>query len=325
MSGEIDYFKIALIIAAVTGAYILFCFATSGNAEKDAKRRGLLEIAWPLFFICTLGLLLVITEFAAVLLLAGVITGVVLLVDKFTAARKRSPEDLEPVLVDMARAFFPVVVVVFLIRSFWIEPFKIPSGSMRPTLLEGDFILVNKYVYGLRLPVLNIKITEGTPVQRGDVVVFRYPHEPNKDYIKRTIGLPGDTVEYKEKRLIVNGQPLPVQLGERVAEKLGRVQAQTFRETIGGKSHTAQVFDGVLPLPQTVLPFRFKNENCKYNAPESFVCKVPEGHYLMIGDNRDDSYDGRYWGFVPDDHLRGRAFYVWMNFSNFKRIGTTIE
>jgi signal peptidase I len=323
MQGEIDYFTIAAVLAAISALYIGYCFVTRGNAERDLKRRGILEVAWPLAFICSLGLLLAVTEFSAVLLLAALITGIIWGWDHWLVRPKRAAGVPEPVVVDMARAFFPVVVVVFFIRSFWLEPFKIPSGSMKPTLLIGDFILVNKYIYGIRLPVLNRKLTEGTPVARGDVIVFRYPLNPQQDYIKRVIGLPGDRVSYSRKRLSINGVEVPTQPSALVNE--GGQVYQTFLEKVGEKSHTAQFRPDRQGGSLAVESLQFPNRrNCEYNG-DGFSCVVPAGHYFGMGDNRDDSADSRIWGFIPDDHLKGRAFLVWMNFSALRRIGNSIE
>src|SRR6478672_6420603 len=184
MQGGLDWELIAMIAAAASAAVIGWDWLASrgGNPRSDA-RKGLLEVAWPVFFIAVMGLLLKFTDFAAVLLLAAIITGLIWLYDAKFARRRRMADVPEPVVVDMARAFFPVIVVVFLIRSFWVEPFKIPSGSMKPTLLVGDFILVNKYTYGIRLPVINKKVIDIHPIARGDVIVFRYPADPSVDYI----------------------------------------------------------------------------------------------------------------------------------------------
>ena len=225
----------------------------------------------------------------------------------------------QPWWLDWTAGLFPVIAVVFLLRSFVAEPFKIPSGSMIPTLQIGDLILVNKYHYGLRLPVLNTKVTEGSPVQRGDVVVFRYPPQPSVDYIKRVVGLPGDEVAYLNKQLSINGQPVAREaLPEYFDESVMRY-FQHGREALGSKPH-ALIEDkdrpGYIPAA-TEFPFR---DQCRYSA-EGVVCKVPAGHYFMMGDNRDNSLDSRYWGFVPDQNIVGKAFFVWMNFSNLKRIG----
>jgi signal peptidase I len=276
-------------------------------------------------FIAIMGLLLKFTDFAAVLLVAAIATGLIWLADRKVFAPRRAAQAPEPIVVDMARAFFPVIVVVFLIRSFWVEPFKIPSGSMKPTLLVGDFILVNKYTYGIRIPVLNRKVIEVGEVQRGDVVVFRYPLDPSVDYIKRVVGVPGDKVSYKSKVLSVNGQPVPVQAaGFYTDGELNYLRLPMFTEKLGARAHAMMVVptEPTLNLAQVrQFPHR---DNCEYND-EGFTCRVPPGHYFMMGDNRDQSADSRYWGFVPDDHIKGRAFLVWMNFGDFKRIGNGIE
>jgi signal peptidase I len=227
----------------------------------------------------------------------------------------------QPWWLDWTAGLFPVICAVFFLRSFLFEPFKIPSGSMVPTLLVGDLILVNKFEYGLRLPVLNTKITEGNKPQRGDVMVFRYPPKPSLDYIKRVVGVPGDEVAYVNKRLTINGKPvatnaLPDFYDEDAIPP--RFIAQ-FEEQLGDKKHRL--------LNDTDRPaFIPGAENfegrggCSYTV-EGVTCKVPEGHYFMMGDNRDNSLDSRYWGFVPEKNIVGKAFFVWMNFSSLKRIG----
>jgi signal peptidase I len=269
-------------------------------------------------------MLLKFTDFAAVLLVAAVATGIIWLVDARMLAPKRGEGESEPIVVDMARAFFPVIVVVFLIRSFWVEPFKIPSGSMKPTLQVGDFILVNKYTYGIRIPVSTARCGDGRG-QRGDVVVFRFPADPSVDYIKRIVGLPGDKVSYKGKVLSINGKAVPMQpSGYYTDAELNYVRLPTFAEKLGDMPHTVMVVppEPVVNLSQVrQFPHR---ENCEYND-DGFTCTVPAGHYFGLGDNRDQSADSRYWGFIPDDHIKGRAFLVWMNFGDFRRIGNGIE
>src|SRR5258706_6432076 len=237
---------IAMVAAAASVAIIVWDWlaARKGSARTDT-RKGILEVAWPVLFIAVMGLLLKFTDFAAVLLLAAVITGLVWLYDAKWARPRRTAGEAEPVVVDMARAFFPVIVIVFLIRSFWVEPFKIPSGSMKPTLLVGDFILVNKYTYGIRLPVLNRKIIEVNPVRRGDVVVFRYPADPSVDYIKRVVRLPGDRIAYRGKRLSINGEPAPVQTsGFYTDSELNYLRLPTFVEKLEGKAHQMMIVTG---------------------------------------------------------------------------------
>ncbi|ABD69470.1 signal peptidase I. Serine peptidase. MEROPS family S26A [Rhodoferax ferrireducens T118] len=226
----------------------------------------------------------------------------------------------QPWWLDWTAGLFPVIIAVFFLRSFLFEPFKIPSGSMIPTLTVGDLILVNKFHYGVRLPVLNTKISEGTPPQRGDVMVFRYPPKPSLDYIKRVVGVPGDEVAYLNKRLTINGQVIQtVALPEYFDEDAMRYFKQ-FEETLGEQKHRLLNDDDRPAFIPGADDFAFK-QNCRYSV-EGVVCKVPAGHYFMMGDNRDNSLDSRYWGFVPDKNIVGKAFFVWMNFSSLKRIGS---
>jgi signal peptidase I len=225
----------------------------------------------------------------------------------------------QPWWLDWTAGLFPVIIAVFFLRSFLFEPFKIPSGSMIPTLLIGDLILVNKFHYGVRLPVINTKLTDGTPPQRGDVMVFRYPPKPSLDYIKRVVGVPGDEVAYLNKRLTINGQVIEtVALPEFFDRDVMRYYKQ-FEESLGAKKHGILNDDDRPAFVPGADNFEFK-ENCRYSV-EGVVCKVPEGHYFMMGDNRDNSLDSRYWGFVPDKNIVGKAFFVWMNFSSPSRIG----
>lgn len=226
----------------------------------------------------------------------------------------------QPWWLDWTAGLFPVIIAVFFLRSFLFEPFKIPSGSMIPTLMVGDLILVNKFHYGIRLPVLNSKVTEGTPPERGDVMVFRYPPKPSLDYIKRVVGLPGDEVAYLNKRLTINGKAIEtVALPEFFDEDMMRYFKQ-YEESLGEKKHRLLNDDERPAFVPGADDFVFK-KNCHYSV-EGVVCKVPEGHYFMMGDNRDNSLDSRYWGFVPDKNIVGKAFFVWMNFSSLKRIGS---
>ena len=227
---------------------------------------------------------------------------------------------VQPWWLDWTAGLFPVIVGVFVLRSFLFEPFKIPSGSMVPTLMVGDLILVNKFDYGVRLPVLNKKVIANKDPQRGDVVVFRYPPDPRLDYIKRVVGLPGDEISYQNQKLTLNGQPVPVKaLGEFYDEDSLRYAPQ-FSEKLGAQDHRILVDprrSSFFGSDSPRFPFA---ENCRYSA-EGVTCKVPPGHYFVMGDNRDNSQDSRYWGFVPDENLVGRAFFVWMNFGNLGRIG----
>ncbi len=279
-------------------------------------------------------------DFPAILVLAVVLTGVIWLVDAvFLAPRRRlaqahilaatgpdasaSPQaraDLmarlpkEPLIVEYARSFFPVILAVLILRSFIIEPFRIPSNSMMPTLLTGDFILVNKFNYGIRLPVINKKIVDISLPQRGDVVVFRYPNDPSIDYIKRVIGLPGDRIAYYRKQLRINGEIMAQQADGSytgVGAGIGMTGADLSKEHIGKVEH------------------RILTRAGQSSVEGEFV--VPQGEYFVMGDNRDNSNDSRYWGTVPEQNLVGRAFLVWMNWdvSNsgvaWGRIGSSIR
>ena len=292
-------------------------------------------------------------NFALLLFLASVITGVYWLGEQFifAPARLRAAEQLEsddaqrrsalaqqgikqvdgdvaqakatllsqPWWLEWTAGLFPVIVTVFLLRSFLFEPFKIPSGSMIPTLLVGDLILVNKYHYGLRVPVINTKITEGSKPERGDVMVFRYPPQPSLDYIKRVVGVPGDTVAYLNKRLTINGQVVETSALPDFLDEDSMRYFKQFEEKLGDKPHRL-LNDANRPAFVQVQPNFFGAEGCSYTV-EGVTCKVPEGHYFMMGDNRDNSLDSLYWGFVPDANIVGKAFFVWMNFSSLKRIG----
>jgi signal peptidase I len=237
-------------------------------------------------------------------------------------AQARASLLMQPWWLDWTAGLFPVIIAVFFLRSFLFEPFKIPSGSMIPTLLVGDLILVNKFTYGLRLPVINTKIIEGNSPQRGDVMVFRYPPKPSLDYIKRVVGVPGDTVTYLHKRLTINGQAIvTTALPEFLDTDLSQYFKQ-YEETLGNKKHKLLNDDtrraGFSEQEIGDFPYR---KNCSYTV-EGVTCTVPQGQYFVMGDNRDNSLDSRYWGFVPEQNIVGKAFFVWMNFGSLKRIGT---
>lgn len=225
----------------------------------------------------------------------------------------------QPTWIEYSGSFFPVIALVFVLRSFLYEPFKIPSSSMVPTLVIGDLILVNKFTYGIRLPIINKKVIDVNDPQRGDVMVFKYPKDPSLDYIKRVVGVPGDKITYKNKRLSVNGkevsyEPLPDYLDE---EHLS--YSKQYLENLTGAPHKILNDERAPAYVQNPDAFP-KRELCTYNV-EGFACTVPSGHYFMMGDNRDNSLDSRYWGFVPDQNIVGKAFFVWMNLGNLKRIG----
>ena len=251
-------------------------------------------------------------DFSLLLVLAVALSGVIYLLDvwllkpkrrqRFAATEANTQEGLDPVTsekllkepwpVDYARSFFPVLLVVLVVRSFIIEPFQIPSGSMRPTLEVGDFILVNKFAYGLRLPVVNTRFLEVDDPERGDVMVFRFPNEPSVNFIKRVVGMPGDRIRYEGKQLYVNGEPVAKELIEDGPD--GSPQQLLLEERLGDAEH-------------------FIYNNPRDPGPQMREVEVPEGHYFMMGDNRDHSNDSRYWGFVPEENIVGRAFAVWMH------------
>lgn len=224
-----------------------------------------------------------------------------------------------PWFIEYCVSFFPVILFVFALRSFVIEPFRIPSGSMLPTLESGDLILVNKYQYGIRLPIVDKKIVSIDDPKRGDVVVFRYPVDPSVDYIKRVVGEPGDEIEYRNKTLKVNGKTIQRERDGDFYESDRASYVEKYNEQLGEAGHqillNTKTYQDLMPIS------RFPNfDNCEY-LTDGIKCVVPEGHYFMMGDNRDNSLDSRYWGFVPDDHIVGRAFFIWMNFSSPSRIG----
>lgn len=239
--------------------------------------------------------------------------------DLTARAELASRLDRQPTWVAYTGSFFPVIAAVFLFRSFLFEPFKIPSSSMVPTLQIGDLILVNKFVYGIRLPIINKKVIEVGDPQRGDVMVFKFPKDPSLDYIKRVVGVPGDKVVYRNKRLIINDQELKYEQLSDYLDEERLVYHARYREHLTPLTHEIlndNKVPGYVPSPDQ-FP---QHELCRYSL-EGFECTVPAGHYFMMGDNRDNSLDSRYWGFVPDQNIVGKAFFVWMNLGNLKRIG----
>lgn len=255
-------------------------------------------------------------DFAVLLTLLALLTGIGWVLDTFwLAARRRNligGQDKPGWIIDFSRSFFPVIFAVLVLRSFLAEPFRIPSGSMIPTLLVGDFILVNKFSYGLRDPVFHYEFIKGSRPQRGEVVVFRYPHDPSTDYIKRIVGVPGDQIAYRDKVLYLNGVAQTLEAdGVYSAPGLPGGTAYRLRETLSGHEHSIIVNP---EAPARDLEFT-----------------VPEGQYFAMGDNRDGSSDSRVWGTVPEHNLVGRAFFVWMSWDgglmrpNWSRIFTRIR
>src|SRR5258706_14383167 len=266
-------------------------------------------------------------NFALIMFSLLVVTGAVCMLDYYVLRKRRAADAAEPWWIEYPKSFFPVILIVFLLRSFLVEHFKIPSGSMMPTLLVGDFILVNKFTYGIRLPVINRKILDIDLPQRGEVMVFRYPENPTLDYIKRVVGVPGDSVEYRNKRLSINGQLIQVDKADDyqyVDGGLSYVNTARFWETLGEHRHSI-IINPEAPALQLAGVKQFpRREYCDYNGQE-FRWLVPPGYYFMMGDNRDSSSDSRYWGFVPEQNIVGKAFLVWWNFSELKRIGNRIN
>ena len=342
--------------------------ATRGPAARDPVFLRVMYAVLPVLVIDVIVRLISAEtlDFSLVLLLLAVVTGLVWGIDHLVfrkqrekAMQKGAPGAIvlpEPGTVDYARSFFPVAAIVLIVRAFIFEPFRIPSDSMMPTLLDGDFIVVNKFSYGLRLPVLNQKfIGTGTP-ERGDVVVFRYPPNPSVNYIKRLVGLPGDRIEVHDDYLVINGERVALEDNGTYTDGC-YVGVRLSTEKIG--EHTHQVMsckspNGLLPARRFSFPGNadpvpacdrkqiardYGGWICNEQGSEAFAdsgdhvfAVVPAGHYLMIGDNRDNSEDGRRWGFVPDQNLVGKATRIWLNFDpgrsgvvNWSRIGDPIR
>lgn len=254
-------------------------------------------------------------NFELILFYATVATGIICLIDILFFAKKRRASAKLPMVIDYSRSFFPILLVVFLLRSFLYEPFRIPSGSLEPTLLMGDFILVNKYDYGTKLPVVHKKLFgEGKP-QRGDIIVFRWPPNPSFDFIKRVIGLPGDRISYINKDLFVNGTKVPQKFlmkTEQKDESGAQWQANQNEEDLLGIKHN-------ILIDMDKPGFDYKD------------IVVPEGMYFVMGDNRDNSADSRFWGFVPEENIVGKAVAIWMSWNSDKfgirwnRLGKAIK
>ncbi len=328
-----DLSVIAMFALVVSFPLVVWDVIASFRQSASITIQPYMQAAYLALFVAGFYLLVSknILNFAAVLLIFTVITGAIWLWDLLRNKKNsaevtdtRTEHKAEPAWLEIAKSFFPVIAIVFMVRSFLVEPFKIPSGSMIPTLLIGDFILVNKFTYGIRLPVVNKKVVDISEPQRGDVMVFRYPEDTSVDYIKRIVGIPGDKVMYKGKRLTVNGQVVPTE------------DAGNYVDTDALTSHPMQIEDLGSHIHRTIqnpmvpsvsmgnvgdFPHR---ENCTI-AEDGFTCTVPAGHYFMMGDNRDNSKDSRYWGFVPDENIVGKAFMIWWHLGKFSRIGQSIN
>ncbi len=254
-------------------------------------------------------------DFELILTLAVISSGIIYLADVLFLAHKRAADEKQPLLIEYSRSFFPILLIVLILRSFLAEPFRIPSGSDKPTLLVGDFILVNKYDYGVRLPVLHTKIITMAEPKTGDIFVFRPPFDLSVDYIKRVIGVPGDRISYINKTLYINGQEMPqTAVGEATDEnEKGDMSwpVQIKEENLAGVKHKIYINPAV--------------------PAQDFSLVVPPGHYFAMGDNRDNSNDSRYWGFVPEQNLVGKAVFIWLSWDNdhtrlrWSRMGTGIH
>lgn len=234
-------------------------------------------------------------NFALILVVLSAISGFIALLDIVYFSKKRSADQKPNIIIEYSRSFFPVFFIVLLLRSFLVEPFRIPSGSLEPTLLVGDFVAVNKFAYGLKLPVLEKKIIPIANPKTGQIAVFRWPPDPTFDYIKRVIGVPGDKVSYHNKKLYINGQEAKQTfVGYTTDESSGKAVSH-YKENLMGTEHDIYTNADVPAIDFDVV--------------------VPPGNYFMMGDNRDDSADSRFWGFVPESYLRGKAFLVWMSWN----------
>lgn len=289
-------------------------------------------------------------NFALILFVLLVVTGIVWSLDRFSLRHKRAARVMQaielarpswaslpdheklvrqeqiqaelgkmPWWIEYGVSFFPVILFVFVLRSFIVEPFRIPSGSMLPTLQSGDLILVNKFTYGLRLPVVDTKVIPIGQPQRGDVMVFRYPVDPSVDYIKRVVGLPGDQVAYLDKKLYINGKEVPRKADGQYFEPDRVAYTAQFIESLGDKPHKILLDERRSQDIGPISSFPYR-EKCEY-LRNGMRCTVPDGVYFMMGDNRDNSLDSRFWGFVPEANIVGKAFFIWMNFGSLGRIG----
>jgi signal peptidase I len=356
----INLLSILTVVAVLSGVIALvddWFLRPQRQLNGDTSKSGLVSIANFLLPIGCVGAVLRLLmserlDFSLFLVIVVAATGLVWLLDhlifapmRARAAQARAVDPATvplPVTVDGARSFFPVAVIVLVVRAFVFEPFRIPSDSMMPTLLDGDFIIVNKFAYGLRLPVADTKIVPIGEPKRGDVVVFHWPPDPAINYIKRLVGLPGDRVRVKSDQLIINDVPIPLTNTAPYDDGCYHNMREST-EILG--THKHQILWCLTPEDLATIP----TSSCTRNIPQNYVCRetnppsefdkgdvdeivVPAGQYLMIGDNRDNSSDGRYWGFVPEDHLVGKATRIWFNWDlkrsggpKWSRIGHRIE
>lgn len=330
----VNQWVVMAALALVVGG-VLYAASDKERNIKGEWSNGL-QWGYLLMMVGVFGLLAAMMSFTAVLLIFVLFTGVIWVWHKLTS--KWAPEVSERIsddnhFRDYMSGFFPIILLVFVLRTFIAEPFQIPSSSMRPGLVVGDFILVKKSSYGIRVPILNTVLIPTGQVERGDVVVFNYPEDTNINYIKRAIGVPGDVVEYRNKTLFVNGEEVEAKseglyhYQENTPFGLQEVQAYQYEERLNGREYQTLRINGNPAFSPSHVRANFAyRENCDYSRDGSwFRCKVPEGNYFVLGDNRDASEDSRYWGFVDDKLMVGKAFFIWLNFSDRSRIGTSIK
>lgn len=310
--------------------FVGFALIFVGNKKKNLN---MLQWGYLLTLTSCFGLLSIFKDFTISMLFLVILTGICWAIDRYIFNKKKS-RPKKSLLVNhficYSGEFFPILLTVFLLRAFVVEPFQIPSSSMRPGLVPGDFIMVNKFTYGLRLPILNNIVVPFHEIARGDVVVFNAPMNEKINFIKRVIGLPGDIVTYRDKVLLINGKQIPKTPTENYVyptddEKKLQYNQQFFEQihdksfkTLNDQNMLSVYLDGI-------QPHRYL-KNCHYEENGgAFICEVPKNHYFVMGDNRDGSNDSRYWGFVKSDLIVGKAFMIWMNFKAIDRIGTIIE
>lgn len=305
------------IIAVILGISLIILAKSQIKSKK-------MENGYFLLIVGMVGIISEWTDFATVLFIFVLITGFILLLRKILIIR--SNNSITPHYVYYAKEFFPIVLVVWLLRAFLFEAYQIPSSSMRPGLTVGDFVLVNKFIYGLREPFTNKSFIDIHPIKRGDVVVFKDQQVKNRDLIKRVVAIGGDTINYKNKRLSINGIDISYQIAESYIysdsfPNVGKIDfiTQTYIEDLFGVKHSIITWDKVPSLDiNSVIDFKNK-KNCNYVSDDEFTCMIPNDEYFMMGDNRDNSLDSRYWGFVPNDAILGKAIYVLFNFREQNR------
>lgn len=311
--------------AGILGGIIwIYLHRTDNNKSKN------LENAYLVLILGFVGVLSEFTDFASVLFVFILVAGFMLLLDKFILSKHRANALVKPHYIHYSREFITILVVVWVLRAFLFEAYQIPSSSMRPGLVVGDFILVNKFEYGIKAPFTNDTIIKVKPVARGDIIVFSDPDVHNRDLIKRVVGIPGDVINYNNKQLTINGQKLEYtdagnySYSEKLANEDMSIENNQYEENLLGVKHKIITWSEMPNFaPEQVKNFPLK-ENCTYTDTE-FTCKVPAGHYFMMGDNRDNSLDSRYWGFIDDKAVLGHAFLVWLNLSDMSRVGTKVQ